>query len=385
MTASEIVALIRRCLPADQGVIALHEPRFQGQEWEYVKQCLDSGWVSSVGQFVDQFERELAAYTGSPHVVATVNGTAALHISLLLAGVRAGDEVLTPALTFVATTNAIAYCQATPHFIDSEAQSLGVDAQALSDYLGEIAQPQGAGFINRYTQAPLRALVVMHTLGHPADLDALLQVSARYRLALIEDAAEGLGSFYRGHHVGNHGLLATLSFNGNKIITTGGGGAILTCDAALAKQAKHLSTTAKLPHPWRFDHDQIGYNYRLPNLNAALGCAQLAQLPTFLAAKRSLAMRYRQTFSAVKGVRFIEEPPHTRSNYWLNAILLDPPACSVRDAVLQQAQDLRIQARPVWTLQPKLPMYAHCPTMPLTVAPRLADGLINLPSSASLG
>lgn len=381
MTPTEILTILQSCLPQNEDFIALHEPRFQGREWEYTKECLDSGWVSSVGKFVDRFEADLAAFTGAAHAVAVVNGTAALHVSLLLAGVRPGDEVLTPALTFVATSNAIAYCHATPHFVDSEAVSLGVDANALADYLADIARPQGEGFVNKHTQAPLRALVVMHTLGHPSDLEALREVADRYRLALVEDAAEGLGSYYHGRHVGNHGLFGTLSFNGNKIITTGGGGAILTQDEALAKHAKHLTTTAKRPHPWRFDHDEVGFNYRLPNLNAALGCAQLEQLPGYLAQKRALAARYQQAFAPLDGVRFLAEPPACQSNYWLNAIQIDP---ALRDPLLQLAREHKIQARPVWTLQNELPMYAHCPAMPLPQAQALAASVINLPSSPFL-
>ena len=258
---------------------ALHEPHFGGREWDYLKECLDSTFVSSVGKFVDRFEAELAAYTGAAHAVATVNGTAALHIALKLAGVLPGDEVIVPALTFAATANAVIYCDAVPHFADRETRSFGLDAAALRDWLQATTELQAGVCVNRASGRTIRAMVPMHVFGHPADLDSLLAVASDFRLALVEDAAESLGSLYHGRHTGTIGRMGTLSFNGNKTITTGGGGAILTNDAELAKHAKHLTTTAKLPHAWEYRHDEVGYNYRMPNLNAALGCAQLEQLP----------------------------------------------------------------------------------------------------------
>jgi len=385
LNLTPIIAALQSCLPPNAGRIALHEPRFAGNEWQYVKECLDTGWVSSVGEFVDRFEQQLADFTGLKHAVATVNGTASLHICLLLAGVRAGDEVLTPALTFIATSNAIAYCNAVPHFVDSEMATLGVAPGPLAEYLADIAELKAGVCYNRHTGRPIRALVVMHTFGHPVDLDPLAELCARYHLVLIEDAAEALGSYYQGRHVGQHGKLSALSFNGNKILTTGGGGAILTNDAQLAKQAKHLTTTAKMPHPWLFEHDQTGYNYRLPNLNAALGCAQLEQLPDFLAAKRTVAARYRAAFSGLSGVEFVSEPPHSRSNYWLNALLLAPEHSQQRDALLETTNQLGIMTRPAWTLQHKLSMYRECPRMDLTVAESLESRLVNIPSSVVLG
>ncbi|EIJ41947.1 putative PLP-dependent enzyme possibly involved in cell wall biogenesis [Beggiatoa alba B18LD] len=378
-----ITNTLKNCLPS-RNFIALHEPRFAGHEWEYVKECIDTGWVSSVGKFVDRFEQQLAEFTNINHAIATVNGTAALHICLLLAGVQTDDEVLTPALTFIASTNAIAYCRAIPHFIDSTDRTLGVDPISLADYLAEIVQIKQGISYNRQTQRPIRALLVMHTFGHPVELDPLLELCQRYHLILIEDAAEGLGSYYQGQHVGHHGKLSALSFNGNKVITTGGGGAILTQDASLAKQAKHLTTTAKLPHAWRFDHDQLGYNYRLPNINAALGCAQLEQLPTFLEAKRQLAQRYQQAFATISGVRVIQEPIETISNYWLNALLLEPAYADQQTALLTETNQQGIMTRPCWTLQHKLPMYQACPRMPLPVAESLEARLINIPSSQGL-
>ncbi|MCC6250065.1 MAG: LegC family aminotransferase, partial [Rubrivivax sp.] len=345
-----MVQAVRAVLGKPQGTIALHEPEFGGREWDYVKECIDTGWVSSVGSYVDRFERDLSAITGARHAVATANGTAALHICLLLAGVAAGDEVLMPALTFIATANAVSYAQATPHFVDSEERSLGVDARALDAYLGEIAERRDGRTFNRRTGARMRALVVMHVFGHPCDLDALADVAARWGLVLIEDAAESLGASYKGRHTGNVGQLAALSFNGNKVVTTGGGGAVLSNDAALGRRAKHLTTTARVPHRWNFLHDEVGYNYRLPNLNAALGCAQLEQLASFVERKRRLAARYAEAFAGVPGVHVLREPPQTRGNYWLNALVLDEANAARRDDLLAALNDAGYMSRPLWTL-----------------------------------
>ena len=380
-----IVATVRGLL-GDVGLpFALHEPEFAGREWDYVKNCLDTGWVSSVGSYVDRIERDIAGFTGCGHAIATSNGTSALHICLLLAGVVADDEVLIPTLTFIATANAVAYIRAVPHFVDSEAVSLGVDAAKLDAYLRETAQIIDGVCINRRTGAPIRALVVMHVFGHPSDVDALLELAQRWKLILIEDAAESLGSYYRGRHTGNFGLISALSFNGNKIVTTGGGGAVLTNDSELARRAKHLTTTARTAHRWNFLHDEVGYNYRMPNLNAALGCAQLEQLPSMLKRKRQLAERYEEAFAAVGGVRFLREPPGTSSNYWLNAIVLDENLGAYRDDVLGALNDAGYGCRPVWTLMHRLPMFETCPRMDLDLAEQMEARLINLPSSAKLG
>lgn len=380
-----VLAAIRAVLGQPAQALALHEPEFAGNEWQYVKECIDTGWVSSVGSYVDRFERDLAAYTGAKHAVATSNGTSALHICLLLAGVKAGDEVLLPALTFIATANAVSYLAAQPHFVDSEATSLGVDAHSLDAYLHDIARMRGGVCVNRKTGAPIRALIVMHVFGHPADLDALSQVARKWCLVLIEDAAESLGSIYHGQHTGNVGLLSALSFNGNKVVTTGGGGAILTNNAALGLRAKHLTTTARTGHRWSFLHDEVGYNYRLPNLNAALGCAQLEQLPAMIKRKRHLAARYQDAFADVAGVQFLSEPPGTSSNYWLNAIVLDADNETARDDLLTALNDAGYTSRPVWTLMHKLPMYGTCPRMNLPLAEQMEARIINLPSSAKLG
>ena len=379
-----IVEALEEVLGKPDRLVPLHEPEFRGNEWAYIKECLDTGWVSSVGSYVDRIEADLARITGAGRAVAVANGTAALHICLELAGVRPGDEVLIPALTFVATANAVSYAGATPHFVDSEDQTLGVDAARLETYLSAVARIDGEDCINRKTGATIRALVVMHVFGHPSDLDALCALADRWKLQLIEDAAESLGSFYKGVHTGNRGVLSALSFNGNKVVTTGGGGAILTNDPELGRRAKHLTTTARVPHQWNFIHDEVGYNYRMPNLNAALGCAQLERLPDMLARKRTLAERYASAFEPVSGVRFLREPAGSTGNYWLNAVILESDDIAGRDRVLKTLNDAGYMSRPVWTLLHRLPMYAACPRDDLACAERLEASVINIPSSARL-
>jgi perosamine synthetase len=364
--------------------VPLHEPRFRGNEWAYLKESLDSTFVSSVGAFVERFEADLAAYTGAGRAVAVVNGTAALHVALRLAGVESGDQVLLPALTFVATANAVAYCQAVPHFVDSETRSLGMDAVALREHLRASSEMRAGLCIHRASGQVIRAMVPVHTFGHPADMPALLAVAHDFGIAVVEDAAESLGSSIGGQHTGTFGKLGTLSFNGNKTITTGGGGAVLTNDLALGARAKHLTTTAKQPHRWAFNHDELGYNYRLPNLNAALGCAQMEQLPQFLAEKRRLYQAYSGRFADVQGVRLMDEPAGCRSNFWLQALLLDEALADQRDAVLGATNDAGLMTRPVWTLMHRLGHFANAPRAPLPVAESLERRLINIPSSAGL-
>jgi perosamine synthetase len=365
--------------------VALHEPRFGGNEWLYLKECLDSTYVSSVGPFVDRFEFDLAEFTGAKHAVVVVNGTAALHISLLLAGVQPGDEVLVPTLTFVATANAVAHCGATPHFVDSEERTLGLDPGALRDYLRHSSERVGKTTVNRATGRVIRAVVPMHTFGHPVDVDGLLAVAHDFNLAVVEDAAESLGSLYQGRHTGTFGLLGTLSFNGNKTITTGGGGAILTNDTELAKRAKHLTTTAKVPHRWEYVHDRVGYNYRMPNLNAALGCAQLEQLPAFIEAQRMLYNRYQDRFSSLSHMRIMSEPTGSHSNYWLQALLLDETVAQQRDSILVATNDAGCMTRPAWMPLHRLEPFQNAPRMDLSGAEAIIRRLINLPSSAVLG
>jgi len=366
--AKAVLTTIKNVLSSHRTNLGLHEPLFKGKEWKYVKECLDTGWVSSVGKFVDQFEKKLTEYTGVKRAVAVVNGTCALHLALKLAGVEPDNEVIIPTLTFVATANAVSYTGAIPHFADSEERTFGINPEKLETYLTEISEIRNGACYNKQTGKRVVAVVPMHVFGHPVDLDDLFKVCKNFKLILIEDAAESLGSFYKGKHTGNLGKLSVLSFNGNKIITTGGGGAILTNDISLADKAKHLSTTAKISHKWDYNHDEIGYNYRLPNINAALGCAQIENLPYFIKEKRKLAERYRSAFEKVKGIHFFIEPANAQSNYWLNTILLEKGFEHEKDTVLQTLNDNGIQARPAWTLLHKLPMYKTCHKMDLTTA-----------------
>ena len=366
------------------GKVALHEPSFEGNEWLYLKECLDSTFVSSVGKFVDRFEDELATYTGAKYAISVVNGTAALQIALKLAGVQENDEVLVPALTFVATVNAITYCNAIPHFVDSEEGTLGIDTSKLRDYLQRNTSQQSGKCVNNLSGRIVRALVPMHTFGHPSDIDGLLSIANDFNIVLVEDAAESLGSFYHGQHTGTFGLFGTLSFNGNKTITTGGGGAILTNNEALARHAKHLTTTAKIPHAWEFRHDEIGYNYRMPNINAALGCAQLEKLSDKLASKRELFKRYQSAFAQVEGVSLFSEPESSQSNYWLQTLVLDGSESENRDLILESTNNTGIMTRPAWELMNDLEPFKGFPSMDLSTAKSLLKRIINIPSSPGL-
>lgn len=380
--ADAVVGAIRQVV--GPGPAVLHEPSFNGNEWVYLKECLDSTYVSSVGKFVDLFENDLAAYTGAKYAVSVVNGTAALQIALKLSGVQSGDEVLIPALTFVATANAVSYCNAIPHFVDSEEQTLGIDAPKLREYLSRISSQQSGQCVNNITGRVIRTLVPMHTFGHPCDIEGLLSVANDFNITLIEDAAESLGSFYHGQHTGTFGLLGALSFNGNKTITTGGGGAILTNSKALALQAKHLTTTAKVAHAWEFRHDAVGYNYRMPNINAALGCAQLEQLPAKLEAKRELFKRYEDAFTHIEGASVLLEPGGCVSNYWLQALVLDKNKSDSRDLILARTNEVGLMTRPVWNLINTLAPYEDSPHMDLSSAYSISNKLINIPSSPGL-
>lgn len=360
--------------------IPLHAPVFMGREKEYVCDTIESTYVSSVGAYVDRFEDQMAAYTGSQRAVATVNGTAALHVALKLAGVLPGDLVITQPLTFVATCNAIAYCSADPVFVDVDRQTLGLSALAMDEWLHEHAFLDDKGMCRTKTDRKVvRACLPMHTFGHPVDLDGLMDVCQRWNVVLVEDAAESLGSYYKGRHTGTFGLLGTLSFNGNKIITTGGGGMILT-NETLGSKAKHITTTAKRPHPYEFVHDELGYNYRLPNLNAALGCAQLEQLNTFIEQKRALALQYEDLLKGTD-LMFVKEPLHCRSNYWLNAVICQSE--SQRDQMLETTNKAGVMTRPIWALMNQLPNYVNCRKGRLAQAEWLSDRVINIPSGYS--
>nr|WP_034645148.1 LegC family aminotransferase [Bacillus methanolicus] len=378
-----IVGKLKEVLPK-KDFIPLHEPSFVGNEWKYVKDCIDTGWVSSVGRYVELFEKNLAEFIGAKRAVAVVNGTAALHIALKILGVRENDEVLVPALTFIATANAVVYCGAIPHFVDVEERTLGLDPYKLNEYLYEIADIKNGVCYNKFTGRRIRAVVPMHTFGHPIDIETLIEVCNEYHLVLVEDAAESLGSYYKGKHTGVFGTVSAFSFNGNKIITTGGGGAIVTNDDRLADLAKHLTSTAKIPHRWEYVHDMHGYNYRMPNINAALGCAQLEKLPEFLTKKRELAKKYIEALRDITGIHFFEETHFSKSNYWLNTLIIEEPFELKRDELLKVLNDSGIMSRPVWRPLHQLKMYKDNPMMDLSMTEKLYQKIINIPSSMSL-
>lgn len=373
----ETIDFIREYYDTD-GFIPLHEPHFAGNEKIYLNECIDTTFVSSVGKFVDRFEEEMARFTGASYAVATVNGTAALHIALKLAGVNHNDEVITQPLTFIATCNAISYIGAHPIFVDVDRSTMGLSPEKLADFLEKETQMLNGFCTNKTTKRVIKAVVPMHTFGMPADMDSIKAVCAPYGLPIVEDAAESLGSYQGGVHTGTKGLMGTLSFNGNKTITTGGGGMILTNYEDLAKKAKHLTTTAKVPHRWDFDHDEIGYNYRMPNINAALGCAQLEELPKILSAKRALAKKY-EVFFKEKDATFVTELGNNKANYWLNTILLKE--ASQRDVFLNATNDAGVMTRPIWKLMSSLPMFVNAQKGNLENAIWLEERVINIPSS----
>jgi perosamine synthetase len=375
----ELVNLIRETFKEKEAFIALHEPRFKGNERAYVMDAIDSTFVSSDGKYVNEFERLMAEITGVKYAVAIVNGTNALHLSLIVAGVNGGDEVLTQPLTFIATANAISYANAIPHFVDCDKETMGLSPKKLDLYLAKISEMREGECFNKETNRKISACVPMHTFGLPLYIDELAKVCDKYGITLIEDAAEGLGSYYKGQHLGSFGKLGVFSFNGNKTCTTGGGGAIVTNDEEIAKRIKHLSTQAKVQHQWEYSHDAIGYNYRMPNLNAALGCAQLEQLPSYLASKRELSAIYFEFFKQFSEVKLVREIEDASSNYWLNSIILENR--KARDEFLVQTNAKGIMTRPVWNLLNTLEMFKQCPTANLQNAEWLADRVVNITSS----
>lgn len=368
-----------RSIYGTEEFIPLHAPRFEGNEEKYVLDAIQSGFVSTVGVHVQEFERRIAEFTGAKHAVATVNGTAALHAAMLVGGVNRGDEVITQAVTFVATCNAIRYCGADPVFVDVSRRTLGMCPESLAELLETHAEVRDDGLCwNRTTGRVMRACVPMHNFGHPVEIDAIKEICDRWRITLIEDAAESLGSFYRGRHTGLVGTHAAISFNGNKIITTGGGGMIITDDDEVARKARHITTTAKRPHAWLYIHDELGYNYRLPALNAALGCAQAEVLPEFVARKRALAERYAAWFEAQE-YQFMLEPNDARSNYWINAFFVSDR--EERDCVLEYTNASGVMTRPIWTPMHTLDMFSDCLRADLPNTEWLDDRLVNVPSS----
>ncbi|GAB3535532.1 LegC family aminotransferase [Pontibacter brevis] len=378
---SHIIDFIKTLFPG-QDFIPLHEPLFIGNEKKYVADAIDSTFVSSVGAYVNRFEEMMQEITGAKYAVATVNGTAALHMALLVAGVKRGDEVLSQDLTFIATANAISYIGAHPVFLDIDRKTLGLSADKLEAFLQEYGQKGENGTINTSTGNRIAACVPMHTYGFPCEIERIAAICREWEILLIEDAAESLGSYYKGKHTGTSGLLGTFSFNGNKTVTCGGGGAIVTDNEELAKLAKHLTTQAKMPHAWEFNHDHIGYNYRMPNLNAALACAQLEQLQTFVENKRGLAETYKSFFSEVENITYCEEGQDAKANYWLNALLLDSK--EARDTFLKEANSNGVMLRPAWTLMHKLPMFQNCQHHDVSVSEWVEERLVNIPSSVRL-
>lgn len=376
----DIVEFVKTLYP-NKNFIPLHAPLFQGNEKKYVDDCIDSTFVSSVGQYVNRFEDMMCAYTKAKYAIATTNGTSALHMALMLVRVERDTEVISQALTFVATANAISYIGAMPIFIDSAKDNLGMCPKALEEFLAEYAEVHDSYSINKKTKKRISACVPMHVFGHPVDIDSIQKICKQYKVPLVEDSAESLGSFYKGEHTGLKGDVGILSFNGNKIVTCGGGGMIITNNEVLAKRAKHLTTTAKQPHKWEFYHDEVGYNYRLPNLNAALACAQMESLPAFVEDKRKTAFQYKEYF-ANKNIRFIDEPKETESNFWLNAVQLSDK--KERDEFLEFTNNNGVMTRPIWRLMTDLPAFSHALKLPLKNAEHYVDTIVNLPSSVRI-
>lgn len=377
----KIVDFIHELYP-HQEFVPLHAPCFVGNEKQYLNECVDSTFVSSVGAFVDKFEAMVAEYTGAARAVVCVNGTNALHMALLLCGVERDDEVITQALTFIATCNAISYVGAHPVFVDVDRETLGMSPEALERWLSQHTVQQNGQCVNRRTGRRVKACVPMHTFGHPVRIDVIARICNEYHIELVEDAAESIGSFYNGQHTGTFGTVGTLSFNGNKTITTGGGGMLLFKDEQLGSKAKHLTTQAKMPHRWAFVHDCIGYNYRMPNINAALGCAQMEMLDRFVEDKRRTAAYYADFFRQIPEMEFFEEPTNSRSNYWLNAVVL--PNREAQQQFLEYTNNHGVMTRPVWELMSRLEMFRRCETDGLENTIWLADRIVNLPSSVRL-
>lgn len=377
---NQIVKFIRSRFP-ENTIIPLHKPLFQGREKEYVIDAINSTFISSIGRYVNRLEEMICEITGAGYAIATVNGTCALHAAMILSGVQSGDEVITQPLSFVATANAISYCGAKPIFLDVNRKTLGLDPVAVENFLQSNAYLKNGSCYNNITGNRIKACMPMHTFGHPCRIDAISDICARYNISLIEDAAESLGSLYKGKHTGTFGQFGVYSFNGNKTVTCGGGGVIITKNEALAKKAKHITTTAKLPHPYEYVHDMTGYNYRLPNLNAAVACAQLEQLDDFIENKRLLARQYQDFFKSLD-IEFVHEPKYARSNYWMNAIILpDNKSCS---EFVKLTNDAGILTRPIWKLLNRLIMYKNCQTDGLINAQWLEGRVVNLPSSVRI-
>lgn len=377
---NDVIDFIRKSYNVD-GFLPLHEPVFFGNEKKYLNECIDSTFVSSVGKFVDQFEEMVAEYTGAKYAIAIVNGTAALHVALKLVGVDDSCEVITQPLSFIATCNAISYCGAQPIFVDVDKDTMGLSPNSLAVLLEEETEQREGHCYNKTTGKRIAAVVPMHTFGHPCRIDRIAELCKQYNIALVEDSAESLGSYYKGKHTGTFGHIGVFSFNGNKTITTGGGGMLITDDEALAKRAKHITTTAKVPHPYEFVHDEIAYNYRLPNINAALGCAQMENLDTILDNKKERALQYEQFFLK-ENIDFVVASQNSNANYWLNAVILKDK--SERNLFLEETNEAGIMTRPIWQLMNRLEMFKSCQTGELSNALWLEERVVNIPSGVRL-
>ncbi len=363
---------------------SLHEPRLDNLEMDNLRDCINTSYVSSVGEYVNKFEKKLSEFTKSKNVIALVNGTSALHLALKVSDIKDNEEIICPCLTFVATPNAISYVNAKPHFVDINESTLGIDPAALEKWLSKITIKKNGYSFNKKTGRKISSIIPMHTFGHPVEITAILEISKNFNLKVIEDAAESLGSLYEKKHTGTFGEIGILSFNGNKILTTGGGGALLTNNDFIAKKAKHLSTTAKVKHDWKFIHDEVGFNYRLPNINAALGCAQMDKLPLFIESKRKLFNNYFEAFKNIDGIKLFSEPRNSRSNYWLQTLILEKGYEKELLNILNYTNMSGLNTRPAWELMHTLKMYKECPRAPLPIAESLAKRIINIPSSAFL-
>jgi len=379
---NKFITHIRSIHKVDTAFLPLHEPRFIGNEKKYVLDAIDSTFISSVGKYVDQFEQMMCDITGAKYAIATVNGTNSLHLSLILADVQPNDEVITQSLTFIATANAISYSHATPHFVDVDIDTMGLSPNLLDTYLSDISEMKNGFCFNKKTGKRIKACIPMHTFGLPLRIDELVTVCQKYNISLIEDAAESLRSTYKNQHTGTFGLLGVFSFNGNKTVTAGGGGCIITNNKELAKKAKHLSTQAKVPHKWEYDHDHIGYNYRMPNLNAALACAQLEQLANYIENKRELSDLYFDYLKTEPDIKLVREIEHSKSNYWLNAIILKDRI--ERDKFLEASNSTGVMTRPIWKLMSKLEMFKNCPKSDLSNSEWLEDRVVNITSSVRI-
>nr|WP_314552474.1 LegC family aminotransferase [uncultured Capnocytophaga sp.] len=377
MNIPETISFIRDLYGKKEDFIPLHAPTFAGNEKKYLEECIDTTFVSSVGKFVDLFEQKIAEYTAAKQAVVCVNGTNALHIALKLSGVEKGDEVITQPLTFIATTNAIVYAGAVPVFVDVDKDTMGLSPKSLEQFLQANAELRANECFHKQTNRRIKACMPMHTFGHACRIEEIMDICERYHIEVVEDAAEAMGSYYKGKHLGTFAKIGAISFNGNKTITTGGGGVILTNDETIGKHAKHLTTQAKLPHAWEFVHDEIGYNYRMPNINAALGVAQLEQLDHFLANKRTTAEAYKNYFQK-QGIAFFAERAEERCNYWLNAIILKNK--EERDAFLTESNAKAVMTRPIWQLMNRLPMFKDSPKTDLSNAEWLEARVVNIPS-----